>query len=475
MTAMLTLAAAAAAVNARLVGPGADPQAAFAAVSTDSRAIGRGDLFVALRGERFDGHDFIAAVAAAGAAGAIVAEDALPGLGTPGLPLLAVADTRLALGALAAHWRAGFDLPLLAVTGSNGKTTTKEMIAAILAAAFGDAVLATRGNFNNDIGLPLTLLGLRAQHRAAIIEMGMNHPGEIAYLAGIARPTVALVTNAQRAHLEGMGSLDAIAVEKGTIYDGLGSAGVAVVNADDAHAALWRAQNERAGRRVVAFGIEQPAEVRGQVRVHGLETELQLSTPAGDASIALALPGLHNARNALAAAAATLAAGVPFAAVVAGLAAFTGVKGRLQRRDGAGGALVLDDTYNANPDSVRAGIDVLASTIGRKILVLGDMGEIGEAGGQLHDEIGGYAKSAGIDALYALGEASAIAARNFGAGAHHFKKVEDLVAALLPELATGTTVLVKGSRFMRMERVADAIAANAHAADAAGATPKENH
>ena len=426
------------------------------AVSTDSRAIAAGDLFIALRGERFDAHEFVPQVAAAGVAGAIVAADACAGLKDCGLPLIAVPDTRLALGRLAAAWRARHALPLIAVTGSNGKTTTKDMIACILQAAFGDAVLATQGNLNNDIGLPLTLLKLRAHHQAAIVEMGMNHPGEIGYLTRIARPTVALVTNAQRAHLEGMGSLEAVAREKGSIYDGLGSDGVAVVNADDPQAGLWRSMN--AGRRVVSFGLDAAADVHGTVRLHGLENELQFTTPEGAGAADLALPGLHNARNALAAIAATFAAGVPLAAIDRGIRAFKGVKGRLQRRAGLNGAVVLDDTYNANPDSMRAGIDVLAATIGRKVLVLGDMGEIGEAAGQYHDEIGGYAKSAGVDVLFALGDASAIAARNFGDGARHFRKIEELIEALRPELTAGTTVLVKGSRFMRMERVADAIA-----------------
>jgi len=456
MSAMMKLSDAAAAIGGRLLGADAD----FEAVSTDSRAIRSGDLFVALRGERFDGHEFVGAVAAEGAVGAVVDIDAVAALKDVGLPLLVVGDTRRALGDLAAAWRAGFSLPLIAVTGSNGKTTTKEMIAAILAAEFGaagDAVLATHGNFNNDIGLPLTLLGMHSRHRAAIVEMGMNHPGEIGYLTRLARPTVALVTNAQRAHLEGMGSLDAIAEEKGSIYAGLATDGVAVVNADDPHAPLWRAMN--AGRRIVDFGIETPAAVSGKVRLHGLETELHFVTPDGEGAVDLAQPGLHNARNALAAIAATFAAGIPLSSISAGLAAYRGVKGRLQRRAGMNGTVVLDDTYNANPDSMRAGIDVLASTIGRKVLVLGDMGEIGDASAQYHDEVGGYAKSAGVDALYALGEASAVAARNFGAGAHHYRKIEDLIDALRPELQANTTVLVKGSRFMRMERVVEAIVA----------------
>jgi UDP-N-acetylmuramoyl-tripeptide--D-alanyl-D-alanine ligase len=331
------------------------------------------------------------------------------------------------------------------------------MIAAILKAAFGAAVLSTRGNLNNDIGLPLTLLGLSASHRAAVIEMGMNHPGEIAYLTRIGAPTVAMVTNAQRAHLEGMGDLDEVAREKGSIFDGLIADGVAVVNADDTYAAAWRGM--AGGRPVRTFAIDGAADVVGSVRQHGLETELELHAPEGDVIVKLLIPGRHNARNAVAAAAACLAAGVSLAAVGEGLAAFGGVKGRLQRRAGKQGAEILDDTYNANPDSVRAGIDVLASTVGRKLLVLGDMGEIGEASGQYHDEIGGYAKSQGIDRLFALGDASQLAVRNFGEGARHFCNVEKLIAAVEKELGPDTTVLVKGSRFMKMERVADALAA----------------
>ena len=427
---------------------------AISGVSTDTRAIAAGQLFVALRGEHFDAHDFLDQAVAAGATALMVSDAArVPA----GVSALIVDDTRIALGKLAATWRARFSLPVIAVTGSNGKTTTKEMIAAILRAQFGDAVLATYGNLNNDIGLPLTLLGLNATHRAAVIEMGMNHPGEIAYLAPLGAPTVAVVTNAQRAHLEGMGDMDEVAREKGSIFSGLAKAGVAVVNADDRYAALWR---RMAGNHAVrSFGIEQAADVRAVVHQHGLETLLALTAPEGSAEFRIAVPGRHNARNAVAAAAACLAAGVPLSAVVAGLESFTGIKGRLQKRRGVAGAVVLDDTYNANPDSVRAGIDVLAATIGHKVLVLGDMGEIGDASGQYHDEIGGYAKSQGIDRLYALGDASQQAVRNFGEGARHFCNIEKLIAAVNKELGPETTVLVKGSRFMKMERVADAITA----------------
>jgi UDP-N-acetylmuramoyl-tripeptide--D-alanyl-D-alanine ligase len=429
----------------------------FAGVSTDSRKLAPGELFIALRGDNFDGHLFLAQAKSRGAAAAVVAADAMPSLAAVDLPLIAVADTRLALGRLAAEWRSRFTPPLIAVTGSNGKTTTKEMIACILKAAFGSDVLATQGNLNNDIGLPLTLLGLNAAHRAAIVEMGMNHPGEIAYLAEIARPTVALVTNVQRAHLSGMGSLETIATEKGAVYEKLAATGVAVFNAVDEWAALWRAQS--AGRRVVTFALELPADVRGQCTLHGLETRLTVSVAGEQFEVSLALPGLHNARNAIAAAAAALAAGVPMAAVRDGLNAFRGVKGRLQRLRGLNDAALLDDTYNANPDSVRAGIDVLAATVGKKIFVMGDMGELGSMTGQLHDEIGGYAKSQGVDRLFAVGDSSQLAARNFGAGGRHFRKIEDLILALLDELTPETTVLVKGSRFMRMERVVQAIAA----------------
>lgn len=438
------------AVQGRLIGADVELEG----ISTDTRAIAKGTLFIALAGERFDAHDFVEQALASGAAAVLVSDESkVPA----GASAVVVADTRLALGRLAAAWRAQFNLPVIAVTGSNGKTTTKEMIAAILKAAFGAAVLSTRGNLNNDIGLPLTLLGLSASHRAAVIEMGMNHPGEIGYLAPIGAPTVALVTNAQRAHLEGMGDLDEVAREKGSIFNGLPADGVAVINADDAYAAAWRGM--AGGRPVRTFAIDGAADVVGVVHQHGLETAIELQAPEGAAAVKLRIPGRHNARNAVAAATACLAAGVGLAAVVEGLESFSGVKGRLQRRAGKQGAEILDDTYNANPDSVRAGIDVLASTIGRKLLVLGDMGEIGEASGQYHDEIGGYAKSQGVDRLFALGDTSQLAVRNFGEGARHFCNVDKLIAAVDKELGPDTTVLVKGSRFMKMERVADALAA----------------
>ena len=447
----MDLVAAAKAMNGALQGD----NTSFAGVSTDSRKINRGELFIALRGDVFDGHGFIATAKERGAVAAVVDAAGAASLQECGLSLLAVADTRLALGALAAAWRSRFSLPVIAVTGSNGKTTTKEMIASILKSAYGDAVLVTQGNFNNDIGLPLTLLNLDASHRAAIIEMGMNHPGEIAYLARITRPSVALVTNAQRAHLEGMGTIEMIATEKGSVFVELDPQGVAVFLADDQWAALWRKQC--ADRRIMNYSFEHPADVTGRYLTHGLENQLEISVGGEQIEVSLALPGAHNARNALGAATVAVAAGIPLLAVRDGLNTFEGIKGRLQRRPGLNGAVLLDDTYNANPDSVRAGIDVLAATVGKKVLVLGDMGEIGDMTGQFHDEVGGYAKSQGIDLLLALGESSALAVHNFGSGGQHFKKVESLIDALSSELTPETTVLIKGSRFMRMERVSDAV------------------
>jgi UDP-N-acetylmuramoyl-tripeptide--D-alanyl-D-alanine ligase len=430
----------------------------FTSVGTDSRTVMPGMLFVALQGEHFDGHDFVQDVLEQGATCALVRSDWAAA--HPDLPLVGVADTRLALGKLAAHWRAHFHLPLIGITGSNGKTTVKEMCAAILRADFGQhAVLATTGNLNNDIGLPLTLLKLRTAHHAAVIEMGMNHPGEIAYLTRIARPTVAVVNNAQRAHLAGLGTVADVARAKGEIFEGLGETGVAVINADDPHAELWRELNR--DRRIVSFGFSPAADVRGTWQAshenEGFGGELALTTPLGKIAFHLPVPGAHNARNALAAAAACLAAGVPLAPLARGLESYAGITGRLQRKAGTHKATVIDDSYNANPDSMRAAIDVLASLPGRRIFVMGDMGEVGDAAGQLHDEIGGYAKSQGVDYLFALGDRSSAAVHNFDGGAQHFTSVDTLVTALKPLMDKDTTVLVKGSRFMRMERVVEAI------------------
>lgn len=423
------------------------PDARFVAVSTDSRALRAGELFVALRGERFDGHDFLDAAGERGAAGAVVDRRYA---GMLPLPALVVQDTRRALGDLARHWRARFSPALVAVTGSNGKTTVKEMLAAIFRTHAGDrAVLATAGNLNNDIGVPLTLLRLRAEHRWCAIELGMNHRGEIAYLSDIAAPTVALVNNAQREHLEFMNSVDDVAAENGTVYEALPADGVAVVNGDDAHAGYFRKRAHP--RRVLDFGLQAGA-VTGRYELKHLSSEIRIRTPQGDAEATLAIPGLHNVRNALAAAACALAAGVPTMSIGAGLSAFRPYTGRLQVKQGRAGLTVIDDTYNANPDSVRAAIDVLASCPGPTALVLGDMGEVGPQGPQFHREVGEYARARGVSRLLALGEATPHAVAAFGPDARHFGGIEELVAAL-----DAKTVLVKGSRFMKMERVVAAL------------------
>ena len=440
---MMRAGEAAALVNGRL--SGADAQ--FTAVSTDSRSIGRDALFVALRGDRFDGHEFLGAAASRGAAAALVDRKFV---GAFPLPVVIVDDTKAALGELARRWRERFSPALIAVTGSNGKTTVKEMVAAILRRHAGDqAVLATSGNFNNDIGVPLTLLRLRAEHRWCAIELGMNHRGEIAYLAKLAAPTVALVNNAQREHLEFMGSVDEVAAENASVYDALPANGVAVVNADDAHADYFRS---RAGqRRVVDFGLAKAA-VSGSYTLKEVSSELKLRTPDGEAAATLAIPGVHNVRNAFAAAACAHAAGIPVASIAEGLSAFRPYTGRLQVKQAKDGATVIDDSYNANPDSVRAAIDVLVSCPAPTVLVLGDMGEVGPKGPEFHREIGAYARSRGVTELLALGDASTHAVEAFGKGAKHFNDVDELVPAI-----HGRTVLVKGSRFMKMERVVAAL------------------
>ena len=425
----------------------------FLRVTTDTRALSPGDLFVALKGERFDGHDFVADALSRGASAALVAVGRAPEFSGN---LIAAPDPLIALGALAAHWRAQFAIPVIVIAGSNGKTTVKEMLAAVLRTHYGgDAVLATVGNFNNAVGLPLTLLSLRPHHRIAAIELGMNHRGETATLAAIARPTIALVNNAQREHQEFMVSVADVAAEHADLIRALVPGGVAVINADDAFVDVWR-DVARAGERVgvVEFALEHPAAVRGRFVAGGA---LDVATPAGDATIALAAPGRHNASNALAATTAALAVGVPLAAVVRGLESFRPVVGRLAATRAASGAIVIDDTYNANPDSVRAAIDVLAGAPSPKWLVLGDMGEVGVEGPAFHREAGAYARGCGIDRLLTTGTLAADAAAAFGAGAEHFATVDALANHVAAAASAGTTLLVKGSRFMRMERVVAAL------------------
>ena len=423
--------------------------AAFDGVSTDSRNISVGNLFVALRGEHFDAHEFLNDVAAKGAV-AVVAERVPHGFA---LPALVVPDTRVALGQIAAGWRRKFALPVIAVTGSNGKTTVKEMIASILAAAFGaEQCLATRGNLNNDIGVPLTVFRLDASMKAAVIELGMNHPGEIAQLAAIAQPTVALVNNAQREHQEFMESVEAVAKENGAVLCALPPGGTAVFPADDVYTGLWRSYAMDGDRKVMTFGLTDEADVSGSYIASDFGSELSIRTATASFKARLAAAGEHNVRNALAATACALAAGINVDAIVRGLESFAPVNGRLQRKTAHTGAMVIDDTYNANPDSVRAAIDVLANAAAPRVLVLGDMGEVGSDGPQFHEEVGAYAKARGIDRLLALGELARHSVQAFGSRAQHFADIDALNQAV-DALAADATVLVKGSRFMKMERV----------------------
>ncbi|MBI5462615.1 MAG: UDP-N-acetylmuramoyl-tripeptide--D-alanyl-D-alanine ligase [Gammaproteobacteria bacterium] len=446
----MRLAEAADVLQAKHSGVDAGADVGFRGVSTDTRTLMTDNLFFALVGPRFDGHAYLDQAQARGAAAAAVSRPV-----ATQLPLLQVADTRLALGQLARHWRGRFTIPVVGVTGSNGKTTVKEMLAAILGR--NGAVLATKGNLNNDIGVPLTLAQLGTEHRSAVIELGANHAGEIAYLTQLTQPTVGIVTNAGPAHLEGFGSLEGVARAKGELFAGLAAQAIAVINADDHFAPLWR---ELAGaRQVLSFGTQTDADVRATYTVQAHGTELNMHTPHGSVEVLLSLPGRHNVLNALAATAAALAAGTDLATVKAGLENLGGVSGRLQRKTRADGGLVLDDTYNANPASMRAAIDVLRELPGESWLVLGDMGELGANAEQLHSEIGAYARDAGIAGLFTLGPLSAQAGRTFGAKAQVFGELDALVAALRAQLHPEISLLVKGSRSAGMERVVQALAA----------------
>ena len=420
-------------------------------VATDTRAIEPGQMFLALNGERFDGHDYVGQAAERGAVAAIVARR----IAGASIPQFLLGDTRQALIRIAGAWRGLFDLPLIAVTGSNGKTTTKEMIASILRDWLGEeAMVATRGNFNNDIGVPLSLLRLSEAHQASVFELGMNHPGEIAQLAALARPTIALVNNAQREHQEFMHTVEAVARENGAVLESLGGGGVAVYPGDDAYAGLWR---EMAGSaRSLCFGFESDFPVHAdEIRAEHMHTRFRLQTPLGSALVTLHAAGVHNLRNALAAAACAVAAGAPLAAITNGLEAFNPVAGRMQLHTLPDGHQLIDDSYNANPDSVRAAIDVLAGLPGRRTLVLGTMGEIGENSPAMHAEVGAYARERGIDMLFTFGSDAAHAAQAFGGGAQSFDDIPRLIAALADQ--PPGHVLVKGSRSTRMERVIEGI------------------
>ena len=454
---MMTLSQAAGWVDAaQIVG---DASLEIKRVHTDTRSLQPGDLFVALKGDNFDAHDFLIEAKAQGAVAAI----AQHGLQVAGLPGLQVSDSKLALGQLAKGWRAQFDLPLIAVTGSNGKTTVTQMIASILRAYRADRAFATVGNLNNDIGVPLTLLRLSADHKIGVVELGMNHPGEIAYLADITKPTVALVNNAQREHLEFMGTVEAVAHENGSVIEALPRNGVAVFPADDEYTAVWR---KAAGTRPqLTFAMSGQADVTADADWDADGWRVLASTPQGTLKFRLRIAGQHNVKNALAATACALAANVPLDCIAQGLDAFEPVKGRsraVQVSLKGRSITLIDDTYNANPDSMRAAIEVLAALPGSRLLVMGDMGEVGDQGPQFHQEAGRYAQAQGVESLYALGTQSQLATSSFATG-QHFDDINALINAVIARLPNVSSVLVKGSRFMKMERVVQAIAAHVSA------------
>jgi UDP-N-acetylmuramoyl-tripeptide--D-alanyl-D-alanine ligase len=437
--------------GARLVNAG---DVTFDGVSTDSRNVAAGALFVALRGEVFDAHNFLSQVAEKGVAAVVVEELPEGWTESTNIAAIVVPDTLVALGQIANWWRRQFDLPVIGVTGSNGKTTVKEMIAAILAAAHGEeGRLATRGNLNNEIGVPLTLFRMDAQQQAAVIEMGMNHPGEIGRLAAIAGANIAMVNNAQREHQEFMHTVEAVARENGAVLSALPTDGVAVFPYGDEFTPIW--EELSAGRRLLRFGFTKDAEVSCTFRANDFGSEVFFTISESEADVRqffvrLLAAGEHNVRNALAAAACTYAAGVSLDQIKLGLDTFAPASGRLQKKAAANGAVVSDDTYNANPDSVRAAIDVLSNAAAPRVLVLGDMGEVGTQGREFHEEVGAYAQDKGIETVLVTGE---LAAHIHGAKVRHFENFGDLLSAVDAAVSPDATVLIKGSRFMKMERV----------------------
>jgi UDP-N-acetylmuramoyl-tripeptide--D-alanyl-D-alanine ligase len=449
---MMLLSQAATAVNGQLIGQ----DGLFTAVSKDSRDLDAGSLYVAIRGERFDGHAFVAQARDAGAAGALVNEQQ-----QVELPQIRVDDTRLALGALAAYWRQQFNGKLIGITGSNGKTSVKEMTRSILEQAAGaEHVLFTAGNLNNDIGMPITLLRLRGEHHFAVIEMGANHPGEIDYLTHIAQPHVAVINNAGPAHLEGFGSIEKVASSKAEIYSGIVHGGTAVINADDDYADYWRGVCAQLGgdKNLITFSMQDAsADLYANLLDAGNTTVIELKTPWGKGVVELVVPGTHNIMNALAAAAVTSALEIDMEDIIAGLAAFEGVSGRLANCYTASGAKIINDTYNANPLSLKAAMQVLADSGDDTWLVLGDMAELGEEQVELHRQVGEQARSLGVKHLLATGDLARHAVESFGEDASFFTDRGQLVEQLQRGVSEQSVVLVKGSRSMRMEQIVDAL------------------
>ncbi len=441
---MLTMQETATVVQGQLMG---DNQV-YQEVSTDSRTLTNGALFVALRGDRFDGHNYLEEAMHASAAGVMVeSQSTLP------IPQITVRNTQRALGQLAADWRRRFDIPMVAVTGSNGKTTVKEMIGRILNVRA--STLISYGSFNNFIGVPLTLLKLRCTHRFAVVEIGMNQRGEIAHLANLVHPTVSVITNAGAAHLEQLSSVDQVADEKGQLVAALDTSGIPVLNVDSPYFPLW--QRLAGSRRQVTFGLHAPADVSADYTPMNFGAQIRLRVPTDTFDVTLHLGGEHNVVNALAAAAAAVALDIPSATIKSGLETMRAVAGRLQLRQHCKGGTLIDDTYNANPNSMRAALKFMAQLTGDRRLVLGDMFELGLDGERFHREVGRLARACGIGRLYALGQLSATAVEEFGRGAVHYTDRRLLLRDLDEQLDATTTLLIKGSRGMRMNELADSI------------------
>lgn len=422
--------------------------AEFSGIEIDSRRVTPGSLFVALTGAHHDGHDHLDEAQSRGAAAALAAHPV-----PTSLPLLIAPDTVPALGRLAAVWRQQFQLPVIAVLGSNGKTTVKEFTAAILRQRHGDGVLATQGNQNNALGVPLNLFRLNSRHRAAVLELGANGYGEIAALSEMAKPDIAIITNAGLDHLAGFGGREGAARANGEVFSAMAGNGIAVLNGDDECLAIWRQQ---AGDRLcLHFGFKSGVDVRGNWQPRFDGGDLTIESPWGRIQTRLQLTGRHNALNALAAAAACLVLDIEPEAIAVGLAVVRPVAGRLQFRLGACGAYIIDDTYNANPSSLAAALETLATMSGKKLLVLGDMAELGDEADTWHSWAGQAACAAGVVELFTIGDLAHLAAESFGLGAHHLTGDQALVEALLPRLQRGVTVLVKGSRCMTMESLVE--------------------
>lgn len=423
---------------------------AFAQISTDTRTINSGEIFLALLGENFDGHDYIQVAEQQGAVGLIVARAV-----ATKLPMLLVGDTLKAYGAIAHYHRQQFNKPVVALTGSCGKTTTKAMLKSILQQK--GRVLATLGTFNNAIGVPKTLLSLQALDDFAVIELGTNHPGEIDYIARLTEPTIALITNAGPSHLEFLGDLAGVAREKGAIFNGLGNDGIAILNRDDAFYSYWLTL--LAGKRSVSFGLHAEADVRAEnltMRANG-HMSFALVYQDQHSHVDLPILGKHNVMNALAASACALVLDLPMSMIKTGLELLQPESKRLVEKIGKNGAHIIDDSYNANPASVVAAIDILAQKSGKKILVLGQMNELGEHTAALHQQIGSIAKQAGIDELHAFGDLTRYTVESFGVQGFYYTNKKQLIAALLPRLASDAVIIIKGSRGMQMEQVVEAL------------------